>query len=315
MHVSGTAAMETDMLVRRFMETDSGALPRVECEPVIANRIDYLLILRFAILGSLICVLFASVLADMAHDWWIVPAWSQGMLLPPLALYIAWSRREYLLSCPATPDHRGLMLTALACLAYLSGRLASEFFLMRIAFVILIAGMIWTFWGLPRLRRLALPLLLLASMVPLPGVLYNSLSGPLQLMASDAATRLAQAAGVSVFRDGNIIQLADVTLGVAEACSGLSALSALVVGSLLLGYLFCSGWTARVILAVLSVPLAIGVNIIRVMGTAILADYNHEFALGFYHVFSGWLVFVAGLGLLYLTARALHATLDSTTLS
>ena len=309
--------METDMLVKRFMETDSEALPRDEYEPVIANRIDYLLILNFAIIGSLICVLFGGVLADMAHDWWIVPAWSQGMLLPPLALYIAWSRRKYVLSCPATPDHRGLLLTALACLAYLSGRLASEFFLMRIAFVILIAGLIWTFWGLPRLRRLVLPLLLLASMVPLPGVLYNSLSGPLQLMASDAATRLAQAAGVSVFRDGNIIQLAGVTLGVAEACSGLSALSGpgRIKTISPLGYLFCSGWIARAVLVVLSVPLAIGVNIIRVTGTAILADYNHEFALGFYHIFSGWLVFVAGLGLLYLTARTLHATLDSRTLS
>ena len=194
---------------------------------------------------------------------------------------------------------------------YILGRLASEFFLTRFAFVVLLVGMAWTFWGLRRLRGLALPFLLLASMVPLPSMLYNSLAGPLQLLASEGATQIAQIAGVSVFRDGNIIQLAGVTLGVAEACSGLNSLSALIVGSLLLGYLLCTGTVARVALVVASVPLAIGVNVIRVAGTAMLADVNREFAMGFYHAFSGWLVFVAGLGLLYLTARAFHLMFDT----
>jgi exosortase len=121
---------------------------------------------------------------------------------------------------------------------------------------------------------------------------------------------MAQVLGVSVFRDGNIIQLAGVTLGVAEACSGLNSLSALIVGSLLLGYLLCSRTASRVALFVTAIPLAIGVNILRVTGTAVLADYNQEFAMGFYHSFSGWLVFVAGFGLLYLFARVLHALLE-----
>jgi len=293
------------------MAADWAASPQVECNPTVAKPQHWVPALQVGTVVALMGVLFASVLADMAHDWWIEPAWSQGMLLPPLAFYIAWTQRSHILGCAATPDRRGLLLTACACITYVLGRLASEFFLTRFSFVVLLAGLVWTFWGLGRLRRLLLPLLLLASMVPLPSVLYNSLAGPLQLLASEGATRIAQSVGVSVFRDGNIIQLAGVTLGVAEACSGLNALSALIVGSLLLGYLFCSGWIARIALIILSVPLAIGVNVIRVAGTAILADYNREFAMGFYHAFSGWLVFVAGLGLLYLTARALHAMLDS----
>jgi exosortase len=292
------------------MPADLAPSPHVECASTVAKPQHWTPALQVGTVVALMGVLFANVLADMAHDWWIEPAWSQGMLLPPLALYIAWIKRGHIFGCAVTPDRRGLLLTALACIAYVLGRLASEFFLTRFSFVILLAGLIWTFWGLGRLRRLVLPLLLLASMVPLPSVLYNSLAGPLQLLASDAATRIAQSVGVSVFRDGNIIQLAGVTLGVAEACSGLNALSALIVGSLLLGYLFCTGWIARVALIVLSVPLAIAVNVVRVAGTAILADYDREFAVGFYHAFSGWLVFVAGLGLLYLTARGLHATLD-----
>jgi exosortase len=263
-----------------------------------------------AIVAALIIFLFGAVLADMAHDWWIEPAWSQGLLLPPLALYIAWLRRDVTLSHPAVQNNAGLLVTGFSCITFLLGKLASEFFLMRIAFVLLLVGLIWTFWGLARLRTLTFPLLLLAAMVPLPVMVYNSLAAPLQLLASDMATRIIQALGTSVFRDGNVLHLANLSLGVEEACSGLNSLSALMVGGMLLGYLLCSRLPARLLLFAVAVPLAIAVNIVRIAGTAVLADYNQDFAMGFYHAFSGWLVFVAGFGILYLLARFLHAFAD-----
>jgi exosortase len=271
---------------------------------------SYSVWLKVSAVVALIWLLFFDVLVDMAHDWWIEPAWSQGMLLPPLALYIAWAHRSQTFGLVAAPDARGLLLTTLACLMFLLGKLASEDFTTRISFVILLAGLIWTFWGIQRLRTLAFPILLLACMVPLPVMLYNSVAAPLQLLASDIASQIAQAGGVSVFRDGNIIQLAGVSLGVEEACSGLNSLSALSVGGLLFGYLLCSRLLSRIILFVAAIPLAIGINILRVAGTAVLADYNQEFAMGFYHLFSGWLVFVAGAGILYLFARVLHVLAD-----
>jgi len=271
---------------------------------------SYLVLLKIMLVTALAALLFTAVLVDMAHDWWTQPELSQGMLLPPLALYIAWINRAATLKYAATRDNRGLLVTAFACLMFLLGRFASEFFLMRFSFVILLAGLIWTFWGLPRLRTLMFPFLLLATMVPLPVMVYNSLAAPLQLLASDLAARIAQAFGISVFRDGNVIQLAGTSLGVAEACSGLNSLSALFVASILLGFLMCSRAVPRLALLILAVPLAILVNIVRVAGTAIIADYNQEFAEGFYHSFSGWLVFMAGFGGLYLLARLLHALLD-----
>lgn len=280
-----------------------------ECK-ALTRPSTYPFLLKIGILTALICVLFSAVLIDMARDWWNDPALSQGMLLPPLALYIAWIHRRHTFGYPAIPDYRGLLLTAAACLTFLLGKFASEFFLMRFSFVILLAGVIWTFWGIRRLRTLTFPILLLATMVPLPAILYNSLAAPLQLLASDLAARIAQACGISVFRDGNVIQLAGTSLGVAEACSGLNSLSALIVGSVLLGFLMCSRLLSRITLLVLAVPLAIAVNIVRVAGTALIADYNQEFAEGFYHSFSGWLVFVAGFGALYLCARTLHALFD-----
>jgi exosortase len=142
-------------------------------------------------------------------------------------------------------------------------------------------------------------------MVPLPGIVYNTLAAPLQLFASGVATSLAQSLGVSIYRDGNIIHLANVSLGVAEACSGLNSLSALVVASLLLGFLEDAPVIGRVLLLLISVPLAIAVNVLRVAGTALLADYDMEFAMGFYHLLSGWLVFVLGFGLLWLIGKLL----------
>jgi exosortase len=141
------------------------------------------------------------------------------------------------------------------------------------------------------------------TMVPVPGIVYNTVAAPLQLLASRVASDLAQLLGVSIYRDGNIIHLATTSLGVAEACSGLHSLSALIVGSLLLGFLEDASLIGRILIVFISVPLAIGVNVLRVTGTAILADIRPELALGYYHSFSGWLVFVLGFGLLWLIAK------------
>ncbi len=268
---------------------------------------------QWAMIGAIALptvLLFGGVIDDMATEWWTVPAASQGMLLPPLALYLAWLNRQATLAKPAVEDHRGVWMAGLGCCVFLLGKLASEFFLMRISFVIVLAGALLAFWGWERLRTLTLPLLLLATMVPLPAIVYNLLAAPLQLLASDVATRIAQSAGVSVFRDGNLIQLAGTTLGVAEACSGLSSLSGMIVGSILLGHLLCDRLPARIILFLAALPLAVLVNVIRVAGTAIAADYDQSFAMGFYHSFSGWLVFMSGFGLLYLTGRLLRALLE-----
>jgi len=257
-----------------------------------------------AIVG-LVAALYAAVIADLGVEWWTEDSSSYGMLIPPTALYIAYLRRHLTFRLPAQRDARGLWLVALGCLVFLTGSLAGEFFLSRISFVLVIAGLAWTFWGFDRFKTLAFPFVLLATMVPLPAIVYNTAAAPLQLFASTLATDLAQTLGVSIYRDGNVIHLANASLGVEEACSGLHSLSALVVASLLLGFLEQAAIVGRVLLFVLSIPLAIAVNVVRVTGTALLADYRLEFAMGFYHSFSGWLVFVLGFGTLWLVGKLL----------
>jgi exosortase len=271
-----------------------------------ARNLSILLWLQIFIVVGLLAVLYGQVFADMANDWWTEPSLSQGLLIPPLALYIAWTRRNMTRAQPAAPQNLGLWLIAFACLVFVLGKLSVEFFLPRISFVILIAGLVWTFWGYARLRSLVFPLLLLSTMVPLPVIFYNAVSAPLQLFASDMATNLAQLLGVAVYRDGNVIHLANISLGVEEACSGLNSLSALMVVSLLIGYLVCRSVSIRVLLFALSIPLSIAVNVMRVTGTAVIADYHEQFALGFYHSFTGWLVFIGGFAILYAFAKGLN---------
>ncbi len=249
------------------------------------------------------CPVRSDVLLDLASEWWTQPEASYGMLVPPIAFYIVYLQRRTTFAFPAERALRGMWLVAFGCLVFLLGKLAGEFFLARISFVFLLAGLVWTFWGTSRFKTLAFPFVLLATMVPLPAIVYNTVAAPLQLLASRVATDLAQMLGVSIFRDGNIIHLATTSLGVEEACSGLHSLPALVVGSLLLGFLANATILGRILLLVVSVPLAIAVNVLRVTGTALLADYRPEFAIGFYHSFSGWLVFVLGFGALWLIGQ------------
>ena len=139
---------------------------------------DPLVWLKVLIVVGLIAGLYSFILPDLAVEWWTVEASSYGMLIPPIALYLAWLRRQDILVIPARYDNRGLTLVAGACVTFLLGQLAAEFFLARISFVLLLAGLTWSFWGFARLRALAFPFILLMTMVPLPGLVYNSVAAP-----------------------------------------------------------------------------------------------------------------------------------------
>jgi len=271
---------------------------------------------RFAVWSSLLVIaallayLYGRVAYELAQDWLTNPGFSHGIIIPPFAAYVTWLQRKRITAISPAPDLRGLWIQGLACLLYLLGRMAAEFFLMRVALVIELAGLLWTLWGWPRVRALAFPLLLLVTMVPLPNIVYNTLSSPLQLFATSAGTSLARLFGVAVFQDGNVINLAGLSLGVNEACSGLNSLSALLVTGVLAGFLVCANPLNRALVVVMGVPIAVAGNVLRVAGTAILADHNERYALGFYHAFSGWLVFILGcftlLGIAYLLRNTLE---------
>jgi len=232
------------------------------------------------------------------------------MLIPPVSLLVAWSRRQLIYAIPAKPDPAGLLVILGACLTFMAGKLGAEYFLSRVSIVGLLFGLFLTFWGAGRTRVIAFPLILLATMVPVPALVYNRIALPLQLLSSEVAATVLQFSGEPVFRDGNILHLRNTTLGVAEACSGLQSLASLAIVSLILGYAECSKIGSKILLLFLSCPFAIAVNVIRVTGTAFLANIDQTYALGFYHAFSGWVIFIAGFGFFWALAKALHRLLD-----
>jgi exosortase len=251
--------------------------------------------------------MYYDVAPELVSDWWNDPGYSHGFIAVPLALYLLWSQRASLQAEPARADGRGIALTVLGCGLYVAGKLGAEFFLTRVSFLAVIAGIAWTFWGKPRLRFFLLPLALLLVSIPIPALLYNQVVGPLQILASGLSVNLLQAAAIPIHREGNVIHLADMSLQVAEACSGLRSASSLAVVSLILGFMTGLSTWKRLLLVLASVPIALGVNITRICGTAVLVErIDPQWALGFYHSFSGWIIFPLGLGILWLTAGLLH---------
>src|SRR5215469_7700127 len=149
---------------------------------------------RFAELGViavLLGLIYARTLVGLFDDWWNEPSFSQGILLPPLAFYFAWLDRRPLFKIPALPSLAGLWLVAGGCTMFLAGKLAAEFFLQRFSLILVLSGLIWVYWGRDRLKRLIFPLILLATMIPLPAIVYNTATAPLQLFASTVATAVA----------------------------------------------------------------------------------------------------------------------------
>jgi exosortase len=264
------------------------------------------------LLFVLIFGIWARPAADLAREWWTEASASQGLVIAPLAAALLWLNRREMLRIPAAPSHYGHLLVAAAGFIFLAGKFGADLFLERVSIIALLVGLTWAFWGRGRLRKLIFPLLLLAAAIPLPAVLYNDVSQHLQLFASDASTRLAQLCGTPVSRDGNILRLPGISLGVEEACNGLNSIFALgLTGALLARYR--NQHIRGLLLIPLGVMVGVAVNIVRITATAILAGHDRRFATGFYHIFSGWLVFVIGFIVLILASRAVtyYGRLDS----
>ena len=178
------------------------------------------------------------------------------------------------------------------------GALGAELFLQRTAFLIALVGLLLVVGGTQLVRALAFPLLLLPFMIPLPAVLYNQITFPLQLFASQVAEACLGLIGIPVLRDGNVLELASQKLSVVEACSGIRSLLSLSFLSLVYAYFFDQKAWMRWALLIATIPVAIIANSGRVTITGILSEINTEWAQGFFHSLEGWIIFAIALVLL-----------------
>ena len=237
--------------------------------------------------------LYRHTLFGLLSQWASDDNYSHGFVVVPLAAFFVWERRQALAAAVARPSVVGLLTIALSLLLFVTGALGAELFLTRVSLIGVLAGTVLLLYGPTHLRILAFPLGFLLLMVPLPAIVFNQIAFPLQLLASNAGEWVIATAGVPVLRDGNILQLPSRTLEVAEACSGIRSLISLLMLSILLGYFTERRLWRRLILAVATIPLAIVANAIRVAGTGLASEWiSSDAADGFFHTFSGWLMFL-----------------------
>lgn len=252
-------------------------------------------------------LLFFDVGRKLVSDWSTDDNYSHGFLVVPVALYLAWERKDALTAAPMRPSALGLVVIAGSLLVLGAGTLGAELFLTRVALVGVLFGTVLFVWGWRHLRLLAFPLAFLLLMIPLPAIVFNQIALPLQLLASQVGEAGLRLAGVPVLREGNLMLLASTTLEVAEACSGIRSLVSLLTLGIVYGYFMDSRGWVRWLLALATVPIAVFTNGLRVAGTGVAAHYyGPEAAEGFLHSFSGWLVFVSALALLFALREALN---------
>jgi exosortase len=252
----------------------------------------------------LIAWLYSAILARLFMQWVGDANFQHGIFVPLFAAFILWLNRKQLLAIPASPSWAGLPLIILSLLMLVVGVLGAELFFSRASLLILLAGLIILFQGRTFFRAVLFPWAFLILMIPIPNLLLQQLTFPLQLLASQLATALLRLVGVPVLLQGNIINLAAMPLDVAEACSGIRSLLTLVTLAIIYGYLMESRIWVRVLLAFLAVPIAVVANSFRIFGTGLLVQYwDPDKAEGFFHAFSGWLIFVVALIMLYAVHR------------
>jgi exosortase len=276
----------------------------ITAEPVTLNRPRSPVMrfwLPYLIIGLLLVAVYFRIAGKLVFDWYDLPDYGHGFLVPFFSIYITWDNRNVLRNTPVRPSWGGLPLVVLGLCIVILGVYGADLFLSRISFLILLAGLIWTFMGRSMLRALRFPLLTLLLAIPFPEIVFNKITFPLQLLASQLASGILPVFHVPVLHEGNVIELPAMKLEVAEACSGIRSLMSLFTLAIFYGYFLERGTWRRVFLALASVPIAVAANAARIVGTGLCVQYwDPDKAQGFFHEFSGMVMFVISLMLLYL---------------
>lgn len=252
------------------------------------------------------------VLPGLVAQWWNEEEYSHGFLIPFVSGYLIWAKRDVLRLTAVRPTSWGLGVMALALAIYVTGIVGADLFLQRVSMVVMIAGGILYVVGLPALREVLFPLGFLLLAIPLPGIIFNSIAFPLQLFAAQIASSIMETCGVLVFREGNVMHLASVSLDVEEACSGIRSLVSLTALGMVYAYITYASWIPRLLLLLAIVPIAIAANVFRVAVTGLLAHYfSVDTALGVFHTAGGWSVFIVAAALLLGVSRLISFVVPS----
>jgi len=292
-----------------------------------------------------VAFLYFTVLGKLGSDWWHDENYSHGLLIPFVIGYIVWHERKSFREIKTRPAiWLGAIGIGVSLLALWAGTAGAELFVQRMSLVLMLTSVVVYFFGVRLLRFVAVPLALLVLSIPIPQIIFNRIAFPLQLFASRCAVTAMSFLNIPVLRQGNVIELMPLgastpkKLAVVEACSGIRSLMTLVTlavvyayfskpktdqgsrgddsrrasekrprsGNSVLGILKSFSLWRGLILIGAAVPIAILTNAVRVSGTGVLAHYyGTRVADGFFHSFSGWVIYVVAALLLFATGWGL----------
>jgi len=255
-------------------------------------------------IGAVISLwLYWPTLRHLVGQWWNDPNFSHGFFVPLFSAFIIWQERDRLARVHTRPSWTGLIVLFAGLGVLIVGRLGAELFLDRSSMLLVLAGVVILFLGWKLFRAVFFPWAFLVMMIPIPTIVLNQITFPMQLLASQVAAAVLPVFGVPVLREGNVINLAAMPLEVAEACSGIRSLMSLVALAIIYGYLLEKRLWVRWVLALAAVPITVVANDVRIIGTGLLVQYwNPEAAEGYFHSSWGLITFLISLFMFY----ALH---------
>jgi exosortase D (VPLPA-CTERM-specific) len=264
-------------------------------------RINYLWLGYAAIVLVTLVFLFRDGLGAMVNFWETKEEYNHGYLIPVVALYLALLRADDLRKAKVASSRSGLPLILVSLGLLFVGELSAVYIITQYAFLVALVGLAVTAYGWPGAKVIWVPLAYLFFMIPLPSFLYNNLSAELQLLSSQFGVAFLRFVGVSVFLEGNVIDLGEFKLQVAEACSGLRYLFPLMSFGFLCAFLFKGKVWQKVFIFLSSIPITLFMNSFRIGAIGVLVEYyGISMARGFLHDFEGWFIFMACVGVLFL---------------
>jgi len=250
-------------------------------------------------IGFLLIVLFYSGLAWMVHLWTSAEEYGYGFLIPVIALFLIWQRKDSLERISFPGSWAGTLIVLLAIGLLFLGDLSTLYIVIQYAFLVALLGCLVAFTGWRGFRHIAMPFILLIFMIPLPNFLYQGLSSQLQLISSALGVSVIRLFNIPVLLEGNVIDLGTFKLQVVEACSGLRYLFPLMTLGFIAAYLFKGAFWKRAVIFLSSIPITVLMNSFRIGAIGIMVEYwGDSMAKGFLHYFEGWAVFMACIGLL-----------------
>jgi exosortase len=254
-------------------------------------------------------LLYLPFLKTMVADWNTNDDYSHGYFIPLITAYFIYGMRDELKNLPIQPSNPGLLIVLAGLAQLVVAKIGSEYFLQRTSLIIVLMGLVLFLLGRGYLKKLFLPLAYLIFMVPVPAIIWNKISFPMQLFSSMLTEKVISLIGIPIYREGNVLHLAETTLEVVAACSGLRSLVTMFALSAALAMVSTMPAGRRWLLFFCAAPIAVFANIVRLTGTAILSTiYGSAVAQGFLHEASGVMVFVLGLALLLGVNRLLSGS-------